>query len=343
MSDNLYKRNKVWWCRVHASGRDVRRSLRTGDRAEAKRRRDAWLKEVSQAAFSGASRPTYQEAVTRWAGEYLPGAVKPATAKRYLVSARQLDPFFARLYVDEISRRAIADFVTGRRRAGATNATIRRDLTALSRILACCVAWGWRDDNPARDFDRSIIRERRDPIRPPTDEEVAAVVAACPPMFAGLVRFLAQTGMRQEEAAGLEWAQVDLPGREVTLLRTKTGRSRVVTMSAQAAGTLAALPRHITSPYAFWHGGGERYSEVASRFHAICKAAGQHFRCHDLPHKFAIDWLKAGGDIYRLSRHLGHSSVKTTEIYLGHVGEGRHESRHSNGGSGAVVGGGNGA
>ncbi|BAK83265.1 phage integrase [Komagataeibacter medellinensis NBRC 3288] len=31
---------------------------------------------------------------------------------------------------------------------------------------------------------------------------------------------------------------------------------------------------------------------------------------------FAIRWLKAGGDIYRLSRHLGHTSVKTTESYL---------------------------
>jgi integrase/recombinase XerD len=37
---------------------------------------------------------------------------------------------------------------------------------------------------------------------------------------------------------------------------------------------------------------------------------------HDLRHRFAIAWLKAGGDIYRLSRHLGHASVKTTEIYL---------------------------
>lgn len=30
----------------------------------------------------------------------------------------------------------------------------------------------------------------------------------------------------------------------------------------------------------------------------------------------AIRWFKAGGDIYRLNRHRGHISVKTTEIYL---------------------------
>jgi integrase len=40
------------------------------------------------------------------------------------------------------------------------------------------------------------------------------------------------------------------------------------------------------------------------------------FRIHDLRHRFAVRWLQAGGDIYALKLHLGHSSVKTTEIYL---------------------------
>ncbi|PMP98923.1 tyrosine-type recombinase/integrase [Komagataeibacter saccharivorans] len=44
----------------------------------------------------------------------------------------------------------------------------------------------------------------------------------------------------------------------------------------------------------------------------------RRFGVHDLRHAFAVRWLKAGGNIYRLSRHLGHSSVKVTEQnYLG--------------------------
>lgn len=34
---------------------------------------------------------------------------------------------------------------------------------------------------------------------------------------------------------------------------------------------------------------------------------------------YAIRELRSGRDIYDPSRHLGHASVKTTEIYLGHV------------------------
>ncbi|WP_240906361.1 tyrosine-type recombinase/integrase [Komagataeibacter xylinus] len=44
----------------------------------------------------------------------------------------------------------------------------------------------------------------------------------------------------------------------------------------------------------------------------------RRFGVHGLRHAFAVRWLKEGRNIYRLSRHLGHSSVKVTEQnYLG--------------------------
>jgi integrase/recombinase XerD len=42
----------------------------------------------------------------------------------------------------------------------------------------------------------------------------------------------------------------------------------------------------------------------------------RRFRVPDFRHGFAIRSLRAGMDICSLSRHLGHTSVKTTEIYL---------------------------
>ena len=41
-----------------------------------------------------------------------------------------------------------------------------------------------------------------------------------------------------------------------------------------------------------------------------------HFRLHDLRHAYAIAEIRTGRDIYDLSRHMGHSSVKVTEGYL---------------------------
>ncbi|MGD0430735.1 MAG: site-specific integrase [Acetobacteraceae bacterium] len=45
----------------------------------------------------------------------------------------------------------------------------------------------------------------------------------------------------------------------------------------------------------------------------------RRFRVHDLRHGFAITALRSGMDIYSLSCHLGHTSVRTTEIYLGYL------------------------
>lgn len=110
---------------------------------------------------------------------------------------------------------------------------------------------------------------------------------------------------------------------EITLLRTKSNRPRTIkltTPGGDAAGTIAGTPHHLKSPYIFWHGPeGGRYEEFSSGFGALARRLGKKIRAHDLRHKFAITWLRNGGDIYALSRHLGHSSVKTTEIYLGFV------------------------
>lgn len=323
MSDNLYRRTKIWWGRIQHAGREYRRSLRTSDRAEAKKRLAKWIKEIEHLAFYGEDRKTWRGAVLKYTQEVLPQSVKSTTATRYLVSLKQISPYLEDLYLDEIDRKRVSGVISSRLATGATNATIRRDLTAMSRVLAACVAWGWRDDNPARDFDRSIIRERRDPIRLPSDAEVLKAAADVPPMMGRIMLWAVQTGMRESEILTLEHSQVDTTRKTVTLTKTKTDSPRVIPLTGpitdQAVGTYDGTTRHIKSKLVFWHGDGDPYRNFASNFSNQRETHKIPFRFHDLRHKFAVEYLRHGGVIYDLQRIMGHSSIKTTEIYLDYL------------------------
>lgn len=323
--DNLVKRNGIWYARKEIRGRDIRRSLRTSSRAEAKKRLPTILTQLNHFAFYGENRHHWKDAVVEWAKSG--PEIRPGTMKRYLVSLRQLDGVLSPLYVDEISLRTIAEIA---RRPGATNATRRRDITAVSVVLRWCVSQSWREDNPAATWDRSVIKERRDPITMPEPYDIDSTVATAPGNFAKLIRFAQYTGMREEEIASLERKQVDLQRAAIALSKTKTNRPRSVPLDDRALGTLTGTPAHLSTPFVFWHGKGDRYSNVASRFAQItrnaqtrARAAGQpiprRFRFHDLRHWYAVDYLRRGGSIYRLQQILGHSTIKTTEIYLAYL------------------------
>lgn len=370
MADNIYRRGEVWYGRVWIEGKEHRRSLQTADEAAARREVERWRKELIQRQeMLGSIKGSWRDAVVNWSetiGAMGDDGLKPGSKDRYLDSLRQADFFFGGKRLDEIGRQEIAAFVRSRKKGyqrplegggstpvpPVTNATIRRDLTAMSSVFRAAVAAGMTTVNPAKEWDRGIIKERRMVFVPPTLAEIDTVLsyASSHGNFRHLIAFAAQTGVRLNEAAGVEWAEVRLDRGEILLPRTKAGRPRIVALNTpggDAQSIIATLPRHLRSGFLFWHGvGGERYNYASENFRDLISktVAGEavhgrpfrRFRFHDLRHAFAVRWLQAGGDIYALSRHLGHTSVKTTEIYLGYVDsyrEDRHTDRHTSSGS----------
>ena len=79
----------------------------------------------------------------------------------------------------------------------------------------------------------------------------------------------------------------------------------------------------------FWHDEGEPYASFAPTFaklvkrvEAWAKANGVEFRrfkFHHLRHRHARRLAQIGRDIYTLQGRLGHTSVKTTEMYLDYL------------------------
>jgi integrase/recombinase XerD len=257
--------------------------------------------------------PTFQDAVVKWEAEVADGS-KPSVRKRYLVSVGQLDPIFGHLSMSQITAERVSAFVSHRKREKRStrkglnmgkvkvcNATIRRDLTALSRILSCCCSWGWRIDNPALSYDRRLIRETRKPSPPPARCDIETVLAACPPAVASIVRLLDSTGMRMMEAVQIERWQVDAEQRTIVLSRTKSNRPRTLAWSVPGADATQALHEGAKQGFLYRGDNGSPYANFSSNFSQILrrvaaqeKAAGRDFRrfsLKDLRSGFAIRWL----------------------------------------------------
>ena len=318
--DNLFRRGEIWWLRATVKGREFRESLRTGDVKAARRLRDKRLAEISEAVHHGVKQVSWLDAVAAWADHAL-DQIAAKTAKRYGVSLGQCEAWLKPLMVANVTGAVINDLIVGRKKAGASAATIRRDLTAISRVLEYAEAREWREGNPTL-TKRKILKERRDPIELPTDDAIAAVLAASSTRFAAIIVAARLTGCRQDELVNVTWGQFDPRAKTLDVIG-KGNKRRTIDLSVAATAQISAQPHTLGSKLIFCRESGEAFEQAASDFCHFRRIAAKanadfaRFRFHDLRHLYAVEYLRSGGNLYDLAQQLGHTSVKTTEeVYL---------------------------
>lgn len=330
---NTYWRGPVLWGRTKVAGREYKWSLRTGDAKIARQRVKAECERLKAERHFGEQRHKYEDVFTEWS-EHIVTQVGPGTAERYAVSLAQLEPELKPLFIDEISKATVLAIVkrrraevrqsSGKMRKGVTTATIRRDLTALSSVLEFAEDADYREGNPALARLRKM-KERRNPIVLPEHAHIDRVEEAAGKMIGALIRTAVTTGCRQSELVYAQRRSFDYDRRQLTV-RGKRNKIRTIELDDATAALLRSLPVCLGSPLLFWQDEGEPFRGIASTFRYIVRAqakaaqkAAQEFRrftFHHLRHRHAVDWLQSGRSIYVLQKRLGHTSIKTTEIYL---------------------------
>jgi integrase/recombinase XerD len=320
-----YWRNKTLWGRTKIKGKEYRWSLQTDDSRIAKKRFNELRQKQIDRSIYGAVEPTLiRDLLPAW-DRHIRKEVSEKTVKRYLSSLDQIADHLDGIYLDQIDARLVGEIIQSRQLDEITNATIKRDLVALSSVVNYAILIGKANDNPVVPR-MSLISERRDPIALPTDEQISKVIGQAPGMLAQLIEAAWRTGCRQSELVNATRSQFAHNSRQLTVIG-KRGKIRVVDLEPFGAFDLFhGLPTapSIKQPL-FWHGTGKHYRNVSSRFRNLCLTSTESdsaftpFRFHSLRHRHAVDWLKSGRSIYDLQKRLGHESIKTTEIYLAYL------------------------
>lgn len=317
-------RGDTLWGRAQIRGRDYRWSLHTSDPAIARAKYEAGRERLIGDAYHGGSPRSFVEALEGWS-RWIERRARPKTVQRYACSLDQLRDFLDGKRLSEFNGRLIAEIIRARTAAGVSNATIKRDLVAVSSVINYAIDQGWIESNPVLARMRRV-KEHRDPITLPRPEDIELVTERAPGMVKALLQVAMMTGARQDELLQARRDDVDHDRRQLTVTG-KRGRRRTIALDPfEGYETLRALPAYVGSPLLFWHGSGAPYRNFSSQFAAVVRRTAEWarahgvdfhpFRYHDLRHWHAVQWLKAGRSIYELKDRLGHTSVKTTEVYL---------------------------
>lgn len=142
-----------------------------------------------------------------------------------------------------------------------------------------------------------------------------------------ILEVLFSTGLRGGELCRLTLYDVDLPARLIHVIQAKGKKDRVVPVGKVAAGYLAEYLKNVrpllmngqAHAFVFPANNGTPF-DTARLFYLVKTYRTQahlpdNITTHSLRHTCATEMLKGGANIRHVQELLGHSSIKTTQVY----------------------------
>ena len=153
-----------------------------------------------------------------------------------------------------------------------------------------------------------------------TPAEIYHVLSIANTPYNGLlVEFLIFTGLRISEARNLLIGHLDIPGNQLKVVAGKGQKDRYVPLTSNLGHKIRLWLGNRSVGYVFGRQNGRRYSvrSMQRRVSGVLDMAGldKKLHTHSLRHTFACLCMARGIPIERIQLMMGHSSVKTTEIY----------------------------
>lgn len=234
----------------------------------------------------------------------------------------KLLPKFGKTPLKEITPQAIKAYLDSR--TDLTKTTMNRYRATISMIFQEAIRNGKAEANPARLV--RLHREAKSRLRFITyeeEEEIRAIIRKRCAVHEPEFTLALETGMRRGELYGLERDRVHLERRQLILLETKNGTSRVVILTTRAVEALEELKKRrsketdkvcltrygepMISPRAWF----ELVMEEAIAGNRLLKDVTWHvFR-----HTYISRLVMAGVDIRTIQELAGHKDIKMTTRY----------------------------
>ena len=328
----------TYYARVKVNGKEKWKSLKTSVCSVAKLRLGDFEKEVRAqgvvAAAENATTGADETTVGRFIGIYRSrttndAALAPATKSRRVIAIKALGKTWPDLYFRDARKvtptdcqqwaakalRSGTGFVAPKAktvRKGMSASAFNKCVEALRAVFEIAREHGVAYVNPADSVSRAIMKQKR--LELPSVAQFHAMVKSISEAgarqskdCADMVRLLAYSGVRLNEAIALRWHHVDTAGNRITVPGTKTETSyRTIPIFPALSSLLAEIrvrrgDEPNDAPILGVNG-------CKGALRSACAAVGvKKITHHDLRHYFATICIESGVDIPTVSRWLGHS------------------------------------
>ena len=243
---------------------------------------------------------------------------------------------------ESLTDEAVSEFVNPSLSIKAIKASTRRvRKSALKSFLDYCYNKGWMTHRPAHlcrvkmDLMTHKQKETKSHLSMKEDE-IGYIMEHCNAFWMMAVYLASETGLRLGDICSLEWDSVD-PASGLIVVWTDKSNTRVsLNMPTTLADTLSKMPV-IDTNYVFpvereIYRDPKRRAWLSSEFKKIIRSAASEMaqdfedlqKGYDLTKKsfhglrgyYAKKKAKSGASKEEVAKDLGHSSTKTTDIYL---------------------------
>ena len=229
-------------------------------------------------------------------------------------------PRFGSKHLDEITQQDIIDAQQSMFKAGYAPGTANKFIVQIRYMYNVAKRRGIQgaETNPAAGVKQFLVQGRE---RFLSQEEIQrlrnAVEKSMNKQLKYIVALLLMLGCRKGELLNAKWEHIDLDRRTWKIPLSKSGKTRHVPLSTDAADVLNVLPRWKGCPYVLPNPKTLKpYVDFHEPWHTACRKAGlKNVRIHDLRHTFASNLVNAGHSLFVVSRALGHANIAQSARY----------------------------
>lgn len=211
----------------------------------------------------------------------------------------------------EVERKDIEEFLDSRDICAGTR-------YGLLSHIHCFYQWAIIEDLTDQDPTRRVAkpRIRRHLPRPAHSDELSEALKIADPVFRCWLVLAAYQGLRVQEIAGLERADIADSEGLLRVVHGKGDKQRVLPLHPDVLSALRALPMP-KSGRIFLRPQGGVYTPAAlsQAFNRALRDHGVDATAHQLRHWFATNLYAATQDLRITQEMMGHSSPSTTAVY----------------------------